>query len=142
MNNAVLKLVIVVPIATALFSFGCSATSKRSINSPVVAVAVSTQGGAPPTAAEVARIHQALQPELTRAGFSLAADREAAAFIVSVTFTRPSGIDGERVKITGFEPRKQFHDATNGGDTPEAREVRRRQREYEQWVERQARSDS
>jgi len=89
---------------------------------------------------QVACVHEALIPEIRRAGYSVAKNRADADFMVLVNFTPVAGGSGGRVKITGLEPTAPFLRATEQGDTPEARELRRRQREIEQWMERQSRN--
>lgn len=107
------------------------------LKAPFAAVAIRTTGGRAPTSDQVNRILQALTPELTRSGFVLASDRSVADVVVLVSFTPAPEGSGGRLVVTGMEPSARFKESTAGGDSEEAKEIRRRQREYERWTERQ-----
>jgi hypothetical protein len=100
---------------------------------PAVAIAIGPVGNRPPSAAEVSETLQALQPALLRAGASLADRKEAADFVMTVSFIPATGESGSRIKVVGIEPTARFQAATDRGDTPEAKEWRRRVREIEGW---------
>ena len=120
-----------------LMATGCATVREES---PTVAIAVRLAGDVvPPSADHIRHIRAGLQPSLQRAGFALAEDATVADYVLTVTF-RPA-VDGQggHVSIASFEPTRQFREATDAGDTPEAKEWRRRQREIEQWMERQGR---
>jgi hypothetical protein len=72
-------------------------------------------------------------------GFRLAEARNAADFVVTVSFTPIPGGSGGRVTVTGIEPSAEFRRMMGTGETEEEREYRRRLREYEQWAQRQNR---
>ena len=125
--------------AALLALVGC-ATSRQASRQPAVAIAVGLIAGGPPSAGDLARIHRALQPEFARIGLAMAGTRAEADFVATVSFDPTAGPDG-RIVVNGIEPTAKFRAATDDGDTPEAREWRRRQREIELWMERQNRPD-
>jgi hypothetical protein len=117
----------------------CSTASRSEPRPLSVAVAI-TPVGATLSAEQIARVHGALKPELQRVGYTFAESSAAADLVLLVTFSPIAGGTGGRLKIIGLEPTAEFRRATDGADTPEAKEMRRRQREIEQWVERQSSS--
>jgi hypothetical protein len=128
-------------LAGVMLCFGGCATAERASLRPLaVAVAITPIGTSSLSAEQVTRVHAALGPEIQRAGYTLAQSSAAADLVLIVNFTPTPGGGGGRVKITGLEPTAQFRQATAGGDTPEAKEMRLRQREIELWIERQHRS--
>ncbi len=128
-------------LAGMALGFSACVNADRATQRPVaVAVAISPIGTRTLSADQVAQVHEALKPEILRAGYSLAPSRAAADLVLIVSYTPVDGGSGGRVKIMTLEPTARFLQATDGGDTPEAKEMRRRQRELEQWIERQSRS--
>jgi len=125
--------------AALLALVGC-ATTHQPPKPPTVAIAVGPVAGAAPTAEHLTRIHQALQPEFARIGLAMAGTRAEADFVATVSFDPTAGPNG-RIVVNGIEPTAKFRTATDDGDTPEAREWRRRQHEIELWMERQHRPD-
>jgi hypothetical protein len=132
---------------TVLTSFAgmilCSACTSvdRSVQRPLsVSVAITPIDARSISNAQAAQVHEALRPELQRAGYTFADNSMTADLVLLVSFTPTVGGNGGRVKITGLSPTAEFRRATDNGDTPEAKEMRRRQRELEQWVERQSRN--
>ena len=119
---------------------GCTNARTRNPRSLSVSVAITPIGASSLSTEQVARIHEAVKPELLRAGYTFAQTSSSADLVLLVSFTPVAGGSGGRVKVTGLEPTAQFRRATAGGDTPEANEMRRRQREFEQWLERQNRA--
>jgi hypothetical protein len=122
---------------------GCATTERTNPRALAVTIAVTPVGARTVSAEQVAQIHQALKPELQRAGYVLADHSAMADLVLTVSFTPMPGGTGGRVKITGLEPTAQFRRETDGGDTEEAKELRRRLREIQRWAEGQSRnSDS
>lgn len=117
----------------------CSTTERANRRIPSVAVAVRTGGALPPSPEQIGRIHRALEPELARAGFTIAAGRDTADYVVTVQFTPAGDGSGGRVFVTSIEPSVRFRNSTADDDAPEGKEWRRRLRDIEQWIERQAR---
>ncbi len=138
--NVVTKTSLLVLPAIALGLGGCASHAKA--RPLAVIVAVRPVNAKPLSTEQVARIHQALDPELLRAGYVLADLTASADLVVTVSFTPTPAGSGGQVKITGIEPTAQFRRATDDGDTPEAKELRRRLSEIERWANRQASSDS
>lgn len=135
--NRVFKIHIAVLLMGAVFvGAGCSTPGQRLT---AVAIAVRPVGNRPPSTEEIRRIHDSLQPALIRMGASVAQSREGADLVMTVDFIPATGDSGPRVKVIGVEPTARFREATDGGDTPEANDWRRRQREMEAWAERQGR---
>ena len=125
-------------LCTALAACSGGAARSRHAARPVsVAVAVTPIGVTSISTEQTKRVHAALIPELQRAGYSLAQTSAAADLVLLVSFTPTPEGEGGRVKIMGLEPSAQFRRSTDNGDTPEAKEMRRRQRELQQWIDRQ-----
>lgn len=118
----------------------CGTTVRSPQNSRSVAVAVNSIGGRPPSTEQVSWIHQAIQPELARAGFEFAGKMATADFIVTVSFTPNVDASGGRVVITSIEPSAHFRAAGGGGEAAEVKELRRRLREMQEWGERDSRN--
>lgn len=138
MNPVVRNIIVWIVLTLAGAGAGCGTTgTPPGPRMPLVTVAISTSDGVPPTHEQLAKVLGALTPELQRAGFDLAPNQRAAHFVVSVRFTRTPEGEGGRVTVTGLEPTVEFRAALDAAETPEAKEWRRRQREYETWVERQ-----
>jgi hypothetical protein len=125
-------------LANVCVGTGCSTTAPRSPAAPSVAIAVIAATGVPPSVEQITRILEALRPELARVGFRVTEAREAADYLVTVSFTPSPGFNGGRVAVVGIEPSTQFRTATGASETPEAKEWRRRLGEIEEWTRRQA----
>jgi hypothetical protein len=97
----------------------------------MVAIAIRPNGGRPPSTEEIQQVLQAFKPALSQKGASVAERRDLADFVLTVSYTPATISAGSRVTVIGIEPTPRFRDATDGGDTPEAKEWRRRVREIE-----------
>lgn len=75
-----------------------------------------------------------LEPELVGRGFSLAPNREVADFVALVRFIQDPDSGGGRIDVIGMEPTARFQVSRAGIDPDEVRELRQRQRDFEQWV--------
>jgi hypothetical protein len=135
MNPPLLSFWTLVLVVVALASTACSTIRER--RNPPVAIAVRLVGDAIPSAHQVNHIRQVLQSELLRKGFTLAEDPGVAEYVLTVSFIPAPDGEGGRVSIASFEPARRFRDATDAGDTPEAKEWRRRLREIEGWAQLQ-----
>jgi hypothetical protein len=100
---------------------------------PAVAIAIGPVGNRPPSPAEVSETLQALQPALLRVGASVADQKEAADFVLTVNFIPATSESGSQIRVVGIERTARFQEATDRGDTPEAKEWRRRVQEIERW---------
>jgi hypothetical protein len=121
---------------------GASCTSPAEQRVPAVAIAIRPVGDRPPSAEEVQLVLQALKPALLQKGASVAERRDLADFIMTVGFVPATSSSGSRVRVISIEPTARFREATDGGDTPEAKEMRRRVRDLEGWNGGEGRSDS
>ena len=128
---------VLVLLAAAVLCSGCATRERQNARTLSVTVAITPLGARTLSSDQVIRIHDALKPELLRAGYSFAGNSSTADLVLLVSFTPIPDGNGGRVKIIGIEPTAQFRRETDGGDTPEAKEMRRRQREFELWAERQ-----
>jgi hypothetical protein len=108
---------------------GTSCTSPAQPRVPAVAIAIRPVGDSPPSTEEIQQVLQALKPALLQKGASVAERRDAADFVMTVSFTPATASAGSRVTVIGVEPTARFREATDGEDTPEAKEWRRRLRE-------------
>lgn len=125
--------------ALVLLAFAGCVHTKSPPRPLRVAIAITPVGVASLSTAQTAHIHAALKPQVEQRGFVFAEISAAADLVLLVKFTPTPGSAGGHVQIMGIQPTTQFRRETNSGDTPEAQEMRRRQRELEQWVERQGR---
>src|SRR5687768_7577698 len=91
-------------LAGVLCCGGCATTERGSPRPLAVAVAITPIGARSVSAEQVARVHEALKPEIHRAGYTLAPGSAAADLVLVVSFTPTPGGSGGRVKITGLEP--------------------------------------
>jgi hypothetical protein len=120
----------------AIAGTSCSTTpAPRSVAMPAVAVAVTSADGSRPSTEQLTRIYQAMQPELLKVGLRLAEGRNAADFVVTVSFTPTPGGSGGRIAVTGIEPSAEFRRKIGNGESEEARELRRRVREMEMLMQ-------
>ena len=101
---------------------------------PSVAIAIRSTSGGQPSPQQMASILQTLGPELIRHGFSLAPNRDVADFVASVRFTPDPSGRGGHVDVTSMEPSAGFNVSRASADPDEVRELRQRQRDFEQWV--------
>ncbi len=119
---------------------GCASNGRPNPRPLSVSVSITPIGASSLSTEQVVRVHEAIKPQLLQSGYTFAVSSSAADLVLLVSFTPIPGGNGGHVRITGIEPTAQFRRETDGGDTPEAKEMRRRQRELEQWIERQGRS--
>ena len=126
-------------LSLAATCVGAGCTSPAPPRLPAVAIAITPVGNRPPSAEEIHRVHQALTPALLQMGALVAERRDVADFVITVSFTPATASAGSRVTVIGVEPTARFREATDGGDTPEAKEWRRRMREIEGWAGSQGR---
>ena len=117
---------------------GVAVGSRHALRPVSVAVAVTPVGVESISSAQTKLVHAALVPELQRAGYSLAQSGVSADLVLLVSFTPTPGGPGGRVQIMGLQPSAQFRRSTDNGDTPEAKEMRRRQQELQHWIDRQS----
>ena len=125
-------------LSLAAVGLAAACTSVSQPRLPAVAIAVRPVGDRPPSSDEIRQVLEALQPALLRAGASVAARRDEADFVMTVTFTPASDASGSRVTVVGIEPTARFREATDAGETAETKEFRRRMREIEGWDRSQA----
>jgi hypothetical protein len=137
MKPPTLEFSVLMLVILTLAYAGCATLPKRT---PTVAIAVRLTGNGVPAPDHLAHIRAGLQPSLVRAGFVLAEDASIADYVLTVAFIPAITGQGGQVSIASFEPTRRFREAIDAGDTPEAKEWRRRQREIEEWVERQSRA--
>ena len=124
-------------LAAACLSEGCTHPVQQRL--PAVAVAIRPVDDRPPSTVETQLVLQALKPALLQAGASIAERGDPADFVMTVSFIPATESSASRVKVIGIEPTPRFRDATDGADSPEAKDWRRRLRDIEQWVEREGR---
>ena len=62
---------------------------------------------------------------------TLARKGDVADFVMTVSFTPATASSGPRVRVVGVEPTERFRSATDGENTAEAKEWRKRLRELE-----------
>ena len=129
---------VLLALATACLGPGCISHAQPRL--PAVAIAIRPVGDSPPSAEDINLVLQALKPALLQKGASVAERRELADFVMTVSFTPATASAGSRVTVISIEPTARFRDATDGGDTPEAKEWRRRVREIEGWAASQGRT--
>src|SRR5688572_1641209 len=103
-----------------------SCTSPTQARLPAVAIAIRPVGDRPPSAEEVQQVLQVLKPALIQKGASVAERRDLADFVMTVSFTPASAASGSRVTVIGLEATSRYREASDGGETPEMREWRRR----------------
>ena len=118
---------------------GCNSASQPKPR-PSVAVAIAAVGAETVSAGQVARIHQTLRPEIEGAGFVFADRNATADLVLTVSFTPIPGSPGGRIKLTSLEPTAEFRRATEGGESVEAKQFRRLERELQSIVEAQSRN--
>ena len=127
--------ILLLALAAVCAIAGCATPARPNL--AAVAIAIRPVGDRPPTADETRQVLQALQPALLRVGAAIAPSRADADFLMTVTFTPATASSGSRVLVNGIEPATRYKNATDAGDTPEAREWRRRLREIEGWAQSQ-----
>jgi hypothetical protein len=124
-----------------LLLVGCAVPARQASNPVAVALAIRILGGGTPTPQQLTNVHRAMEPQLARAGYRFAPNVNSADAIVSVNFTPdPADPNGGRVTVMGVEFSAEMRRALASGadQSDEARDMRRRLREIEQWTERQA----
>jgi hypothetical protein len=131
MKQVSLILTAVFALAAAFIVVSCTTPAQPRL--PAVAIAIRPVGDRPPSPDEIRQTLEALRPALLRAGASVAERRDLADFVMTVTFTPATGSSGSRVIVNGIEATARFRDATQGGETPETKEFRRRVRDMEGW---------
>ena len=129
MKLASIILTILFTLAAAFMGASCTTPAQPRL--PTVAIAIRPVGDRPPSPDEIRQTLEALRPPLLRAGASIAARRDLADFVLTVTFTPATASSGSRVSVNGLEPTARLRDATDGGETPEMKEFRRRVRDME-----------
>lgn len=133
-------LVLSLIVGLTLVLGGCAHAAKSAPRPLSVAVAVTPLGAGTVSAGQVAQIHQALRPEFERTGYIFANSRKNADLVLTVSFIPNPGGQGGRISFTSLEPTEQFREATDGGETPEAKEFRRRAQDLQAIVEAKGRN--
>ena len=131
-----------VPLVLLLAHLVASCTTPVR-SQPTAMLAVRVVGGGSPTTQQTARIHNALESYLSRTGLRFAERLSDADFVVSVDFA-PDAMDPNqgRVKITGVESSSRLRRANGDEMSVEAKEWAQKLREYERWIERQAKEST
>ncbi len=117
---------------------GCSTSAHRSVRLRPVAVALTTTDTLP-SAEQVEQIHEALKPQLSHVGLTLARKGEPTDFVVVVRFTQSSDPGGARATIMGIEATKTFREA-GFEESRELKELRGRIAEHQRVMDRAANS--
>ena len=125
------SIILAVLLSLAVPFVGTSCTSPAQPRLPAVAIAIRPVGNRPPSAEETHLVLQALKPALLQKGASVAERRDLADFVMTVSFTPATAASGSRVTVIGLEPTTRFRDGSDGGETPEMKEWRRRLRELD-----------
>ena len=131
-----------VPLVLLLAHLVASCTAPVR-SQPTALLAVRILGGGSPTTQQTATIHKALESYLSRSGLRFAERLADADFVVNVDFL-PDATDPNqgRVKIIGVESSSRLRRANGDEMSVEAREWARKLREYESWIERQAKEST
>ena len=121
---------------------GCSTTTAPRPGAPTIALSIRTKGDRPPTAEQLDRAYRSAHEYLLAAGYRFAEVPAMAQFLVTADFF-PSPVDpaGGHVRIVAVEPSHAVRKTLTSDDaTEEAREMRQRLRDIENWIEQQAKT--
>jgi hypothetical protein len=124
MRRASTILIVLLSLVAAFAGAGCSSPIQQRL--PAVAIAIRPVGDRPPSKEEISQVLGALKPALLQKGASVAERRDLADFVMTVSFTPATAASGSRVTVIGIESTARYRDGSDGGDTPEMKEWRRR----------------
>ena len=132
------------PCLLALVWFvGCAAPVRTVDNSPAVTLLVRLVGGGTLTPQQLTNIHQAVQGDITDAGYRFAPNTDAADFLVTVRFT-PDALDPSagHIAITGIEPNPLNRRGSSAkvAAPAETMELHQKMKDVERWIQTQPKS--